>query len=522
MSRPLPPELLNRAVPGLVLRTSTVGLLGVNNNVAVVGDWASPSLHGAVNSLGPSLIRYPGGTIGDYWDWKTGSAVPACAYRPGGSGECATWHGLAIPEEMFAGLRNHRRGTLQDLRALVDATGAEPMFTLNVITSTLENQLDMLRTARGLGLPVRWVEIGNEQYIGIRNNAAVFPNAQSYCALASRWIQAIRVEFPEARIGVQGEVPRTEESSTRRLNWNTDLVGCGLLDDADAVVLHYYRRAPVPATDRYFEVADLPAFFAGTHVALDTHFTHRAWTTLPDDVPVWVTEYGNVDQLDWSTDIAGSPNINGSWAHALYDSIVLSRLLAEPRVENAMLHVLFGLPEWQAVIGENGLVPNPDYVSRRTLPTTPAGTPMALSSVGESQAMFGAMLAGATALAPVQFDDPVQVSATSDGIERTYPLLLGWHAQDAAGQRRALLVNLSGLARNVGADALVGLSANVRSISADPKAVVVDAASLQRSAGTLHAGQVTLPPYSMSLVEATQQVGWAPGPPLVQSSNFLR
>ena len=58
-------------------RTVTPDFFGLNgNNVQERLRWDRDDLGAALSSLGPGLLRYPGGTIGNYWDWRTGWFQP--------------------------------------------------------------------------------------------------------------------------------------------------------------------------------------------------------------------------------------------------------------------------------------------------------------------------------------------------------------------------------------------------------------------------------------------------------------
>src|SRR5262249_35021154 len=97
--------------------------------------------------LRPKIIRYPGGGVANWWNWKTGWFVNS--------------HSLPRTYKIMTPLRN----TLDSLKKVCDASGAIPMFVLNMVSSQMINQLQMLDSANAMGLPVKYVELGNEFYL---------------------------------------------------------------------------------------------------------------------------------------------------------------------------------------------------------------------------------------------------------------------------------------------------------------------------------------------------------------------
>ena len=105
-----------------------------------------PRFLASLRALSPSSIRVFGGTTANYWDWRTGSLLTT----------------VALPKDLAtlppAGM------TLDRWKAMLDAAGATPIFDLNVVSSTLSDQLAMLHAAQSMGMPVQRVELGNELY----------------------------------------------------------------------------------------------------------------------------------------------------------------------------------------------------------------------------------------------------------------------------------------------------------------------------------------------------------------------
>ena len=181
-------------------------------------------------SLKPKLIRYPGGTVSKTWDWKTGTTYKR---------------------------KKDVAHSLTDLKQMTDATDAEVIFVLNTISSSLEDQIEMLKTVRSMGIPVRYIEMGNEHYLGKggnlddsgkhQDNVKAFPTGKAYAQMVNRWAGVLKQAFPEAKIGIT-MLGRKARGASRQCNWNHDILS--VIDKRlfDAYIYHVYvhtRRDPV-------------------------------------------------------------------------------------------------------------------------------------------------------------------------------------------------------------------------------------------------------------------------------------
>ena len=85
-------------------------------------------------------LRYPGGTIGNYWDWEKGGIDES------------------VPEDQMIkwvveqGLQTSpNRYNLENL-AKITSKGITPVFMLNMLSKGLDHSLEALRTADSLGI----------------------------------------------------------------------------------------------------------------------------------------------------------------------------------------------------------------------------------------------------------------------------------------------------------------------------------------------------------------------------------
>ncbi|RMI34272.1 hypothetical protein [Nocardia stercoris] len=325
-SRPLPAS----ATPLTTHRLTTVGPekpvdrdgLGVNGARIISAEnarqWHDPAFADALAAVGPGLLRVQGGTTSQWLDWRTG------LFTEGDGGG-------------FAGRNDGRPPILLgDWAELARKTGATPIFDLNVLNSTVDDQLDMLRAAQRLGMPVRYVELGNELWVPMSPYSSAFPTGADYGRAVNDWIAAIRQEFPQARIAVAAAVagPSMSLLGPRYADWNAGLYAT--VRDADAVVFHpYWIVDPI--------AADLSSTAAGG-VAAWNDLAQHSIADVPAELDVWITEYNQMGK-EATAPLDRLPAPPQTWAVGLSVAAFTLRALAEPRLRLAVLHcALNGVP----------------------------------------------------------------------------------------------------------------------------------------------------------------------------------
>src|ERR1700744_2272265 len=139
--------------------TKPMPLYGYNGLNTHGPSWTNTAFRDSAAALQFRAIRYPGGTVGDYWDWKTGwfvkeSEINDQENKPHVLTDMASYNKLPYSPT-----------GLDQLKLIVDQTKCEVIFTLNMVTKDLNDQIEMLKYAQSIGLPVKWVELGNEYYL---------------------------------------------------------------------------------------------------------------------------------------------------------------------------------------------------------------------------------------------------------------------------------------------------------------------------------------------------------------------
>ena len=313
------------AIKSLV-SAQTIPLYGFNaNNIRGVS-WTDSLLMARIKKLKPQILRYPGGNVANWWNWKTGWFV----------------NHKNLPQK-FGSIKdaNRVKMDLSELQSLVNVTGSDVLFVLNVLTATLEDQINMLHKAEELGIPVKWVELGNE--LNLINNPGhiAFRTGGNYGEKCSKWILKIKEEFPDVKIAVVGG---NRKDNNHVKTWNRDVLGA--IPDVDALVWHSYLAAKHTVELKKginFELLDrkLKGIFHAEGFKKDIG---------NKDTEVWVTEYN----LQWT--ILKDENkkqiqkISQTWQNALAVLFITSEITeVSPRVKMVLNHNLTSFPIFAAI-----------------------------------------------------------------------------------------------------------------------------------------------------------------------------
>src|SRR6202044_1242840 len=280
----------------------------------------------ALKRFAPGVIRYPGGTVANYWSW------------PGGWFQPGEWPGE--PAKAF-------NDPLPVFGTGVAAAGATPLFDLNTVTingaigsdadntTMLDQQLQALRSAAGDGLPVKMVELGNELYQSGyistgpdgQDYTERFPSAADYATQMNAWISALHTAFP----GVQVAAVATDGNDVagiapRRSSWNASVLP--LLKGEDAVTIHDNLRV----SDASSSPATVLAF---PYLHFQKLKAHELALFHSDGLPVWVTEFNLAD-------VTPGHVFQGTWLHGLFVAAQALLYTGDPDITYAGLDAAIG------------------------------------------------------------------------------------------------------------------------------------------------------------------------------------
>jgi alpha-L-arabinofuranosidase len=136
----------------------------------------------------------------------------------------------------------------------------------------------MLNAIKSLGVPIEFIELGNELYFNEADYVAAFPTGTDYAVKANTWITQLRTAFPTAKISAVLQCNNATASNPRFANWNSQVVA-NTIASVDAYTYHIY--IPVGGS------------FQSRKAEFETVLTNT--NTLAKEL--WITEYGNQNDI---------------------------------------------------------------------------------------------------------------------------------------------------------------------------------------------------------------------------------
>lgn len=293
--------------------------------------WRNSSFLDSVKKLGLEIIRFPGGTESQYFDWQTGRSISSTNWGPAG-----------LQNHSFIGTVPHVSYPLSELKYFFDQTGVKPIFCLNLLTKDLNNQLLMLRTAKNLGIPVEYIELGNELFFTDSDFVNKYATPNDYVAdIRNNWIPTLSSEFPLAKIAVIGSYDFMTDLNgnsvpSRISSWNS--IVYSQINTLNAITFHYYMPPNTTILSSPQVSQALAAPFKHWQV-----LKQNTIANVPNGMDVFVTEYNLADGNQTTYSIASS------WTHALYTSSMFFLMLEESKIKMILNHQLTGSPSFASL-----------------------------------------------------------------------------------------------------------------------------------------------------------------------------
>ena len=390
-------DTVNRSVPEM----------GFNGNTIRGPSWTDTVFNDSVVTMFPELLRYPGGNVSNYWNWDSGwfySQATLDSIFPDTPYTTPNWYSNSIPIDISP---VHFKNAL-------DQIGAEGVFTVNMISSNVSEQMEALQNAIDEGMQIKKVELGSEFNHENLLTHITFPTAGDYARECNMWIDSIRAIIPDAEIAVVGG--NRGADSTRAWRWNDSIYS--IVDSADALVWHLYLY-----------LTDEDTLFTDEQVVVYPFFRvplYEEWRYFQDTVTslqnydIWMTEYNLFDR-------SYDKRYSNTWAHVLILAGMNNKLLENNLISMMLYHNVGGIfPSFDALDTEN------DFRKRAT---------------GVAGMIWNRQMMGMEYAAPLitssNITDSVEYT-NSNGVinEVFYPKLFGWKFYTNQ-KESAIIVNVS-------------------------------------------------------------------------------
>ncbi len=284
----------------------------------------------SLTNLSPSVVRYPAGLIGNYWDWQIGHFIKDLPQN------------TVLPKYFYN--LDTRNLDLYTLKNLCERVGVNPIINLNLLTSDHFYQTAGLMFANSINLPVKYVEFGNEFYLDYKANENAFPTAESYIQTANYWADYIksRPGFSGQKIAVVGSIDNYPEEPriSRRNRWNT-VVASNANSNIDAVALHWYLSTSLGNLAVNNQTA--PLVLANTF---------SGYQNLKDEL----NEIRNAGKEAWFTEFNLYDKghcLHQHFIHGLFTSAMALTLLQDPVVKHIDCHDIVGSSNKSSIFNDS-------------------------------------------------------------------------------------------------------------------------------------------------------------------------
>lgn len=182
------------------------------------GGWDDPEVRDIIkNRFTLGNLRFPGGTIGNFYDWKS----------DGFHGDAISQLNTTVWNNYQAGYRFH----YDEFASLCVETGATGTLMFNVMQDDVATATDRLKDRIASGIEIGWIEMGNENFYSGQNYGNV-ENIDEYISHTSALASSLKSVKSDVMVAVNiDHSDYTEDSWNGRLAKETYY---------DAVVTHPY------------------------------------------------------------------------------------------------------------------------------------------------------------------------------------------------------------------------------------------------------------------------------------------
>ena len=424
--------------------------------------WVDNNFNDSVATMLPDVLAYP--PCPDIWDWETGwfysqAFLDTC---------CVDSISLSWGQENA----NFIDISPVNFQNALNQIGAEGLYCLNMISSSLSKQLDDLEFAKNNGVSLERIRLGDEmEKAGNELSIGHFPTAEDYASACSEYIDTIRTLLPNTKIAVSAG--NYGNSNPRAQYWNEALYN--MTNPADAFrwsAFFYLKEA-----DTIFTTKQLLAY---AFDQIPTYEQVRGFKdTVADlqDYELWVG-YG-------ITDNSSNKIYANRWSLVLMFSASHQLFLGNRLVEDISMFNVGGIFEnWDALDTQN------NYRKRAT------GIFASIWNKTKLNKNTGTQIR-----TPFNLIDTVTYY-NNNNIPRvvTYPKLFGWRFEnDSTFEGSIVLTNISQDTITVSVDNLLGGEVNWEKWHSDSLFDVIDSTNYINMVPDFGTTNIELLPYSINI-----------------------
>ena len=366
------------------------------------------------------LLRYPGGEVGNYWDFNTGWVS-------------LTADPTLMPKYIAKLRKSTNRYTIADLALAYRITHITPIFDLNIITQSEDQLPSIIKMIHQNSLPLKYFELGSNFFPNNKeaevDYAKTFPTAKSYAKRAEDWADEIKELDENSKVAIAATLNTSADITERQRRWNS------VLDDydteADAYAIQFFFKSgiePMQNSNKSItwgseedQTYALRNFYQPMGVETVLAQPYIAWIHDLQNTPVikdtskqiWVTEFNLRDPIGV---------IRHTWAHALAVANAINIFLMDKRVAMANLFNIYSIyPKYTAIFP-----PNDIFLRLKVKPQLRQAnmktTGWDLTGAGQVMKFFAEAMNGRDRATMLRFDPAPEFTFAG----HSYPAVFGW------------------------------------------------------------------------------------------------
>ncbi len=300
-------------------------LYGFNTNM-MSGDYGylDPDFVELTKTLAPKTLRFPGGTVGNFYHWKIGGFLEE---------EMASTLNLKLNQRNkgnYARLQRRRDGKIlfDDFMQMCNTLNITPVVVVNLWTGSPEESAAWVRYAKDKGYGITHWELGNEYYLPHYLNK--YPTPAAYIKEAKQHVTAMKTVNPNIKVSVCATPIAFHKDGwlvkTQQRKWDEALAADTSFFDAYSVHVYAYKAM------RKKEIEEMRGYLMGwIHFAVPDALEY--YQKLFPNKEMWITEWN----------IANPANrVANTQLHAMYVGDFFLKMLTMPNVTQANFHVITG------------------------------------------------------------------------------------------------------------------------------------------------------------------------------------
>ena len=300
-------------------------LYGFNTNM-MSGDYGylDPDFIELTKVLAPKTLRFPGGTVGNFYHWEPGGFF---------ENEMASTLNPKLNQRNkgnYVKLQKRRDGKIlfDDFMQLCNTLNITPVVVVNLWTGSPEESAAWVRYAKNKGYQVKHWELGNELYLPHYLNK--YATVETYIAKAKKHAAAMKTVNPDIKVSVCATPIAFHKEGwlvkTQQRKWDKGLAADTSFFDAYTVHVYAYKAV------KKKKIEEMRGYLMGwIHFAVAEALDY--YEKLFPNKEMWITEWN----------IANPANrVANTQLHAMYVGDFFLKMLTMPNVTHANFHVITG------------------------------------------------------------------------------------------------------------------------------------------------------------------------------------